>query len=75
MKAVYITKEHKMEIRELPKPDIRQEDDVLIRITAASICACDSEIAEGSHPFAGTDMILGHEFGGIVSGRVVATTA
>lgn len=66
MKAVYITKEHKMEIRERLKPEIKNEDDVLIRITAASICACDSEIAEGSHPFAGTDMILGHEFGGIV---------
>ena len=45
----YITKEHKMEIRELPKPDIRQADDVLIRITAASICACDSEIAAVSY--------------------------
>ena len=74
MKAVYITKEHKMEIRELPKPDIRQADDVLIGITAASICACDSEIAEGSHPFAGTEMILGHEFGGIVEAAGSAVT-
>lgn len=74
MKAVYITGDHRMEIREVPKPVIRREDDVLIRITAASVCACDSEIAEGSHPFAGTDMILGHEFGGIVeeTGRGVS---
>lgn len=66
MKAVYINSDHLLEIREMAQPKIQNPMDIKIKITSASLCACDHEIAEGKHPFAGADMVLGHEFGGIV---------
>ena len=66
MKAVYVNEAHRLEIVDLPKPEITRDDDVLIRITSAGICSSDLEIAAGVHPFARYPMIIGHEFGGIV---------
>lgn len=66
MKAVYVNEAHRLEILDLPKPEITHDDDVLIRITSAGICSSDLEIAAGIHPFARYPMIIGHEFGGIV---------
>lgn len=66
MKAVYVNEAHRLEIVDLPKPEITHDDDVLIRITSAGICSSDLEIAAGIHPFARYPMIIGHEFGGIV---------
>lgn len=66
MKAVYVNEAHRLEIVELPKPEIRHDNEVLIRITSAGICSSDQEIAAGVHPFARYPMIIGHEFGGVV---------
>lgn len=66
MKAIFVSRQQGLQIVDLPKPEIQQDTDVLIRITSASICSSDLEIAAGTHPFAKYPMILGHEFGGIV---------
>lgn len=66
MKAVYVNEAHRLGIVELPKPEIRDDNEVLIRITSAGICSSDLEIAAGVHPFARYPMIIGHEFGGVV---------
>ena len=66
MKAVYVSEQHKLEIVELPKPEIKKDDEVLLRVTSAGICSSDLEIAAGIHPFARYPMVIGHEFGGVV---------
>ena len=66
MKAIRLNQRGQIEIVELPKPALAKDDDVLIRITSAGICAADLEIIEGRHPFATPGNILGHEFGGVV---------
>jgi len=46
-------------------PEIKKNDDVLIEIKACGICGTDLKIMEGAHP-ANDNVILGHEFCGIV---------
>jgi threonine dehydrogenase-like Zn-dependent dehydrogenase len=55
--------EIKMEEVEIPK--ITKEDQVLVEIEACGICGTDLKIMEGGHP-ANDNVILGHEFAGIV---------
>jgi len=57
-------------IEEVPVPEIKRPDDVLLRVDAASICGTDVHILEvpPGHP-ATEGAILGHEFVGEVVGR------
>ena len=66
MKAICLNRQRKVEMLDLPKPELSGDDDVLIRVTSAGICTADLEIIAGTHPFATPGNILGHEFGGIV---------
>ena len=67
MKALLKTKPGvgNLEVLNVPKPEIVNSDDVLIRITAAGICGTDMHIYHDmfkSYP----PVILGHEFAGVV---------
>ncbi len=75
MKAILVTTDRKVQITDVPKPVLKSDHDVLIRITSAGICKADLEIIEGIHPFAKPGNIIGHEFGGIVEeiGKNVTT--
>ena len=66
MKAMKLTDDRRVLLTDCPAPEIQRDVDVLIRITSAGICTADLEIIAGTHPFARSGMILGHEFGGIV---------
>ena len=69
MKAVvkYEPGEGKIEVREVPIPEIG-DDDVLIEVKAAGVCGSDIAFENGEH--AGIlfpPVILGHEFSGVVA--------
>ena len=57
----------KLEVREIKKPVVKKEDEVLIKVEVASICGSDVQILNipPGHP-ATEGVILGHEYVGII---------
>jgi len=74
MLAAIFEGEGKLRIRQVPVPELIQDDDVLIKVKMASICGTDVQILKvpAAHP-ATTGVILGHEYVGTVvrTGRKV----
>ncbi len=66
MKAIKVIEPYKVEIVEIPKPEIIKDDDVIIRVTSGGICGSDIQIWNGTNSLATYPRIIGHEFGGIV---------
>lgn len=66
MKAVVFEGNGKIGLKERPKPVLKEEQDVLVRVTCASICTSDLHIKHGAVPRAVPGTILGHEFVGVV---------
>lgn len=65
MKAFIVADVGKLERVERPIPQIKEPDDVLLKVKAVGICGTDVKILEGKHHFKpGT--VLGHEFCGEV---------
>jgi (R,R)-butanediol dehydrogenase/meso-butanediol dehydrogenase/diacetyl reductase len=54
-----------IQLEEVNVPQITKSDQVLIEVKACGICGTDLKIIEGGHP-ANDNMILGHEFVGVV---------
>jgi len=67
MKAIKVTEPFKVEVVEIEKPVIKNDDDVIVKITSGGICGSDMGIWNGSNSLATYPRIIGHEFGGIVS--------
>ena len=58
---------HNVELREVPVPEIG-DDDVLMEVKAAGLCGSDLSFYEGKNQGAlNTPVILGHEFAGVVA--------
>jgi len=53
------------EVRDIAKPEVKLEDDVLIRVTAAGVCGTDVHIYHDKFP-SYPPVVLGHEFAGVV---------
>jgi len=53
------------EIQDIPKPEIKKEDDVLIRVLAAGVCGTDVHILHDEFPY-WPPVVVGHEFVGVV---------
>lgn len=66
MKAIKVTEPFKVEIVEVPKPELENPEDVIIRITSGGICGSDIGIYNGTNSLATYPRLIGHEFGGIV---------
>lgn len=66
MKAVVYEGRGKIALKERPMPEILKDTDAVIRVTLATICSSDLHIIHGSVPRAEENIILGHEFVGIV---------
>ncbi len=66
MKEVVVVEPGKVEIREVPVPEISSEDEVLIQMKAAGVCGSDHHIYHGSNPCSTYPRIPGHENAGIV---------
>ncbi len=65
MKALVFRDVGKIELTEIPIPQVKEPDDVLLKVKAVGICGTDVKILEGKHHFK-KDTVLGHEFCGEV---------
>ena len=65
MKALYFSDINTVDLRDVPKPTLKDPTDVLIKITATSICGSDIHIIEGDLPTK-PGFVLGHEYTGVV---------
>ena len=66
MKAIIVDKPFSLQIQDLPMPEIRRPDEVLIQIVAGGICGSDIQIYNGTNSLATYPRVIGHEFGGKV---------
>ena len=57
--------EHEVRVVDVPKPDIKDARDVLVKITLGAICGSDLHIYHGHVPMSPGELI-GHEFVGVV---------
>jgi threonine dehydrogenase-like Zn-dependent dehydrogenase len=69
MKAARVIAPRNLEICEVPEPEIKSADEVLIKVKTAGICGSDIHIYHGTNPIATYPRVLGHEF----AGEIVAT--
>ncbi len=65
MKALVFHHPGRVEVNEVPDPKIEHAEDVILRVTATAICGSDLHIYNGFFPQL-KDMVLGHEFMGVV---------
>lgn len=65
MKALVFHRPGHVEINDVPDPRIEHPEDVILRVTSTAICGSDLHILNGFIPQK-NDMVLGHEFMGIV---------
>lgn len=76
MKAVVLTKPKKLELLDIPMPELTEENHVLIKVKACGICGSDLRYWKGDNPWAlhtlgkhidnPPNMVMGHEFAGEV---------
>ncbi len=66
MKAVQIVKPNELRIIDMPKPEIDEHNNVLIKVKASGICGSDVGIYHGTNAAATYPRVIGHE---IVSAR------
>src|ERR1700677_3393086 len=66
MKALVYLGPGKKELKEMPKPAIREATDAVVRVTRTTICGTDLHILKGDVPTVTEGRILGHEGIGII---------
>lgn len=76
MKAVVLTEPRKLELLDIPTPELTEENHVLIKVKACGICGSDLRYWNGENPWAlhtlgkhvdnPPNMVMGHEFAGEV---------
>lgn len=64
MKAVYLTAPKQVTIMDLPAPASVRDDEVMVRIHAASICGSDIGAFRGTNALVTYPRVLGHELAG-----------
>ena len=66
MKALVYHGTHDVRVEDVPKPSIQDPQDVILKVTLASICGTDLHPYRGTMPGMVDGTILGHEFVGVV---------
>jgi S-(hydroxymethyl)glutathione dehydrogenase / alcohol dehydrogenase len=66
MKAVVYGGIKKVKVKEIPDPEIKRPDDIIVKVTSTAICGSDLHIYHGMIPQMPHGFILGHETMGIV---------
>jgi alcohol dehydrogenase len=66
MKALVYGGPGKRDWKEVPKPEIKEPTDAIVRVTAVTICGTDLHILKGDVPEVESGRILGHEAVGVV---------
>ena len=74
MEALLFKDIGKIEFTELALPEVRAQNQVLVKVAACGICGTDVKILEGKHAYK-KDTVLGHEFAGEVVEIGSAVTA
>jgi threonine dehydrogenase-like Zn-dependent dehydrogenase len=74
MKALVFHRPGHVEVNQVPDPKIEHDQDVILRVTSTAICGSDLHIFNGFIPQK-NDMVLGHEFMGIVEETGKSVTA
>lgn len=67
MKALVYKQKGIIELCEKPLPEIRNENDAIVKVTLSTICTSDLHIMHGAVPLAKEGVTLGHEFVGVVT--------
>jgi len=65
MKALYFPELHKIDLRDVEKPNLKNSTDVIIKVDSTTICGSDIHIIEGIIPTK-PGFILGHEYVGTI---------
>lgn len=65
MKALVFHHPKKVKVEEVADPKLEKKDDIILKVTSTAICGSDLHIYNGFFPQI-QDMVLGHEFMGIV---------
>lgn len=73
MKALYYSDLGKVELKEVDKPTVQKDTDVILKVTLASICGSDMHLIRGIIPST-PGYILGHEFVGVIEEAGKAVT-
>ena len=66
MKAAVWTDYHKVELQEVPVPEI-SSNEVLVKVHSAGVCATDLEVITGRFSYGKPPHILGHEIAGEIA--------
>jgi S-(hydroxymethyl)glutathione dehydrogenase / alcohol dehydrogenase len=66
MKAVVYHGPYDMRVDQKPMPEIRDRDDVIVKVTTTAICGSDLHFYHGAVPAIAPGQIVGHEFMGTV---------
>jgi S-(hydroxymethyl)glutathione dehydrogenase / alcohol dehydrogenase len=66
MKAVTYQGIKNVEVREVKNPNIKNPDDIIVKITSSAICGSDLHLIHAMIPNLPTDYVIGHEPMGIV---------
>jgi S-(hydroxymethyl)glutathione dehydrogenase / alcohol dehydrogenase len=66
MKAVTYQGIKNVEVREVKDPAIKNQDDIIVKITSSAICGSDLHLIHAMIPNLPTDYVIGHEPMGIV---------
>jgi alcohol dehydrogenase len=66
VRAVVLRDDEQIHVADVPDARLKDESDVLARVTLAAICGTDVHIKHGGLPGIGPGSILGHEFVGVV---------
>ncbi len=66
MKALFLREQRVLSLEDTPEPEILTASDVIVQVTASSICGSDVHFWKGHFPSI-PNFILGHEFVGVIS--------
>lgn len=66
MKAYTYIEKGRFELIDKPKPELKEPQDAIVRVTLGSICTSDLHIKHGSVPRAVPGITVGHEMVGVV---------
>jgi alcohol dehydrogenase len=66
MRAVVLKEGGRLALEDVPEPKILKHDDVIVRVTTATICGSDVHIRHGQIPGISPGTVIGHEFVGVV---------